>query len=131
MQDFLDGLPTGDADDILTSLADVRRNGLRVARHLRGPIYEVHVTTAHARYRVLFATEGRRSQVLLALDAFAKQTQRTQPAAFALAERRLQDWRAGRGLPAAPPDDAARLAYNRGGMARHAEGDADGSARRL
>jgi phage-related protein len=45
-------------------------------------------------YRVLFATEGARGQVLQALEAFKKKTQKTPPAAIALAERRLRDWRA-------------------------------------
>ena len=47
-----------------------------------------------AAYRVLFAAEGKSSQVLLALSAFSKKTQRTAPAEIRLAERRLTDWRA-------------------------------------
>ncbi len=44
--------------------------------------------------RVLFAEEGRYGQVLLALEAFPKQTQRTPPEAIDLAELRLRDCRA-------------------------------------
>jgi phage-related protein len=44
-------------------------------------------------YRVLFAEEGARGRVLLALEAFKKKTQKTPPAAIALAKRRLADWR--------------------------------------
>jgi phage-related protein len=47
---------------------------------------------------VLFSPEGRAQQVLLALEAFAKKTQRTPPRTIELAERRLADWRSrGRG----------------------------------
>jgi phage-related protein len=42
---------------------------------------------------LLFATEGRRSQILLALKAFEKKSQRTPPGTIALAETRLADWR--------------------------------------
>ena len=45
-------------------------------------------------YRVLFAAEGRRSQVLLALEAFTKKTQKTPPKSIVLARERLADWRA-------------------------------------
>lgn len=74
-------------------MRDVQLNGLAVARHVKGDVYEVRATGAHAAYRVLFATEGARSQILLAVSAFAKTTQRTPPAEIALAERRLADWR--------------------------------------
>src|ERR671911_2343792 len=42
---------------------------------------------------VLFATEGAKSQVLLAVSAFTKKTQKTPVAEIRLAERRLADWR--------------------------------------
>ena len=45
-------------------------------------------------YRILFATEGKRGQILLGLEAFRKKTQKTPPESMALAERRLRDWRA-------------------------------------
>jgi phage-related protein len=48
---------------------------------------------AHGSYRVLFATEGARGQVLLAVSAFSKKTQKTPPREITLAERRLADWR--------------------------------------
>ncbi len=44
-------------------MKDVQINGLAVARHVRGDIYEVRATGARAAYRVLFATEGAKSQV--------------------------------------------------------------------
>jgi Phage derived protein Gp49-like (DUF891) len=65
--------------------------GLPVARHLRGDIYEVRATGAHSAYRVLFATEGSRGQVLLAVSAFSKKTHKTLPREIALAQRRLAD----------------------------------------
>ncbi len=44
-------------------------------------------------YRVLFAEEGSRGQVLLALEGFNKKTQRTPPTIVKLAKTRLADWR--------------------------------------
>jgi phage-related protein len=79
--------------EILAAMADVRVNGLEVARHLGGHIWEVRATGDRVIYRVLFATEGTRSQILLALSTFNKKTQKTPPAEIALAQRRLADWR--------------------------------------
>jgi len=43
---------------------------------------------------LLFASEGKHDQVLLALEAFSKKTQKTPPAKIKLAKRRLHEWRA-------------------------------------
>ena len=74
-------------------MRDVRDTGLAAARHLRGEIYEVRAEGDRQTYRILFAPEGRRSQVLLALEGFSKKTQKTPPEKIRLAERRLADWR--------------------------------------
>lgn len=96
VREFLadDHLPAGDRDEILAAMKDVQVNGLEVARHLRGDIYEVRADGRQATYRVLFAAEGSRSQVLLGLSGFSKKTQKTPPAEIGVAERRLRDWRA-------------------------------------
>jgi phage-related protein len=86
-------LPAGDRDEVLAAMKDVQINGLNVARHVRGEIFEVRASGARAAYRVLFATEGAKSQVLLAVSAFTKKTQKTPVAEIRLAERRLADWR--------------------------------------
>lgn len=44
-------------------------------------------------FRVIFAQEGKRGRVLLALDGFVKKTRKTPPRLIQLAERRLADWR--------------------------------------
>ena len=95
MRDFLSSSrpPSDDRDEILAAMKDAQVNGLPVARHLRGDIYELRATGSHRSYRVLFAAEGARSQVLLAMSAFSKKTQKTPPAQIALAERRLADRR--------------------------------------
>ena len=95
VRDFLTGaaLPVADRDEILAAMKDVQVNGLPVARHVRGDIYEVRATGARATYRVLFATEGAKNQVLLAVSAFNKKTQKTPPGEIATADRRLADWR--------------------------------------
>jgi phage-related protein len=82
-----------DAAAIASALKDVALAGLPAARHLRGDIYGVRADGDRQAYRVLFASEGRRGQVLLALEAFSKKTQRTPPAKIELADRRLADWR--------------------------------------
>lgn len=95
VRDFLAAaaLPSDDRDEILAAMKDVQINGLPVARHVRGDIYEVRASGARASYRVLFAAEGARGQVLLAVSAFSKKTKKTPPRELALAERRLGDWR--------------------------------------
>lgn len=95
VHDFLTNatVPAGDRDEILAAMKDVQANGLPVARHLQGDIYEVRATGARSSYRVLFATEGMKSQILLAVSAFQKKTQKTPPEEIRLAGRRLADWR--------------------------------------
>lgn len=41
VKDFIDSLSDEDAAEVAATMADVRRQGLSVARHLRGEIYEV------------------------------------------------------------------------------------------
>jgi len=96
VSDFLadSRLPVTDRDEILAGMKDVQVNGLHAARHLRDNIYEVRSDGRQATYRILFAAEGARSQVLLALSGFSKKTQKTPPTEIALAERRLREWRA-------------------------------------
>lgn len=86
-------VPVEDRDEILAAMKDVQLNGLAVARHLRGELYEVRATGVRAAYRVLFAAEGAKGQILLAVSAFNKKTQKTPPTEINLAERRLADWR--------------------------------------
>ncbi|CAN5754762.1 hypothetical protein BH18ACT17_BH18ACT17_13990 [soil metagenome] len=93
MKEFIDELSNIDAAAVVASMKEVAHDGLGVARHLRGDIYEVRAAGDRASYRVLFAIEGRRGTVLLALEAFRKTTQRTPPRLITLAERRLADWR--------------------------------------
>lgn len=75
-------------------MALVRREGTLAARHLRDDLYEVRVGVGGRAYRVIFAVEGSRSQVLLGLEAFEKKTQATPGRILNLAEQRLSDWRA-------------------------------------
>jgi phage-related protein len=86
-------VPPADRDEILAAMADVRKNGLAWARHLRGDVWEVRAIGNRVIYRILFATEGARSQVLLALTALNKKTQKTPAPEIDLAEARLADWR--------------------------------------
>ena len=95
VKEFIDGLSDNDAAAVAAAMRDVRDAGLAVARHLRGEIYEVRADGDRQTFRILFAPEGRRSQVLLALEGFSKKTQKTPPEKIQLAERRLADWRRG------------------------------------
>lgn len=74
-------------------MLDVRKNGLIAARHLRGQLYEVRADGASASYRLLFAEEGAKGRVLLALHAISKKSQKTPLQEIRLAERRLAEWR--------------------------------------
>jgi phage-related protein len=93
IKDFIDGLSDIDAAAVVAAMRDVRDVGLAAARHLRGEIYEVRADGDRQTYRILFAPEGRRSQVLLALEGFSKKTQKTPSEKIRLAERRLGDSR--------------------------------------
>ena len=75
-------------------MKEVSLDGLTAARHVRGDIYEVRADGPRATYRILFALEGRRGHVLLALGSFSKKTQKTPTGSIDVAERRLRDWRA-------------------------------------
>ena len=90
---FIDGLSDVDAAAVVAAMKDVRETGLVAARHLRGEIYEVRADGDRRTFRILFAPEGQRSQILLALDGFSKKTQKTPPEKIQLAEKRLADWR--------------------------------------
>jgi phage-related protein len=93
IKEFIDALSDTDAAAVVAAMRDVREAGLGAARHLRGEIYEVRADGDRQTFRILFAPEGRRSQVLLALDGFSKKTQKTPPEKIQLADRRLADWR--------------------------------------
>lgn len=93
VENFIDELPDVNAAAVLVGMEEVRAFGLRAARHLDGDIWEVRVDGRRVIYRVLFAEEGSRGQVLLALEAFNKKTQTTPRPIVELAKRRLADWR--------------------------------------
>lgn len=76
---------------VLAAMEEVRREGLRAARHVRGDIYEVRIVTTRSNLRVLFAQEAR--PVMLALVAYQKTRQKAPRTIIELAERRLRDWR--------------------------------------
>ncbi len=88
---FVDDLSEADAVELAAAMKDVQLSGLVAARHLRGDIYEVRASGYRRTLRVLFAAEGPR--VFLALEAFAKKTQKTPPGKIRLAETRLKEWR--------------------------------------
>ncbi|MFN2568239.1 MAG: type II toxin-antitoxin system RelE/ParE family toxin [Candidatus Dormibacteria bacterium] len=96
---FITGLSDDDALAVAAGMKDVALNGLVAARHLRGDIYEVRAEGRRATFRVLFAPEGSRGRVLLALEAFSKKSQQTPAHTISLAERRLADWRSRRVIP--------------------------------
>jgi phage-related protein len=91
--EFIRKLPDGDKAAILAAMQEVRREGAQAARHLRGDLFEVRADGERVIYRILFAREGVRGQILLSLVAFNKKTQKTPPQQIELAARRLHDWR--------------------------------------
>jgi phage-related protein len=86
-------LAAEDRAEVVAAMADVRMEGLRVARHVRGDIYEVRAHGPHVSVRLLFAQEGEKGRVLLALEGFEKKTQKTPDRLIRLAEKRLTAWR--------------------------------------
>ena len=94
VREFLDALPSDDRATVLGALRIVRQVGLHAARHVEGDVYEVRVAIPDRIIRVLFAQEGRRGQVLLALSGFVKKTRKTPREEVAIALARLRDWRA-------------------------------------
>lgn len=92
VKEFLDTLSDEDVAEIVAAMKEVREEGLRSARHLQGKVYEARADGSRCTYRILFAPQGKRSQVLLALTAFKKKTQKTPPQMVHLAQRRLRDW---------------------------------------
>ena len=95
VKEYLDSLPVGDKAEIVAPMKEVATRGIDVARHIQGydDLWEVRATGLHRIYRVIFSAEGRHGQVLLALHAFNKKTQRTPPDTLRLAADRLLDWR--------------------------------------
>jgi phage-related protein len=93
VKEFLDELADAEVAAIVAGMREVTERGLTAAKHLRGDIYEVRAEASTRSFRLLFSAEGRLSQVLLSLSAFAKKTQKTPPRELELAERRLRDWR--------------------------------------
>ena len=81
-----------DAAAIVAAMKEVQVSGTTAARHLRGELFEVRADGEHQTFRILFATEGRTQQVLLALEGFSKKTQKTPPEVIRRAEKRLADW---------------------------------------
>ena len=67
VEEFIDGLSDSDAAAVLAGMEEVRDRGLRAARHLEGEVWEVRVDGDRVIYRILFAEEGSRGQILLAL----------------------------------------------------------------
>ena len=93
VKDFIDKLTDEEVAAITAGMRDVKQRGLVAARHLRGDIYEVRADASNRSFRLLFACEGRYSQLLLALSAYEKRTQKAPTQEIALAEKRLADWR--------------------------------------
>jgi phage-related protein len=92
VKQFIEKLGDDDVAAIMDAMREVKVKGLASARHLDGDIYEVRADGDRAIYRVLFAPQGRRNQVLLALEALKKKTQKTPPQTVKLAKQRLRDW---------------------------------------
>jgi phage-related protein len=90
---FIDGLSDSDAAEVVAAMAEVRETGLSAARHLRGHIYEVRAEGRDVSIRLLFAQEGKKGRILLALEGFTKKTRKTPDQLINLALRRLADWR--------------------------------------
>ncbi|HLH14687.1 MAG TPA: type II toxin-antitoxin system RelE/ParE family toxin [Solirubrobacteraceae bacterium] len=90
--EFIRTISDADKAAILAAMQEVRRDGVRAARHLRSDLFEVRADGERVIYRVIFAREGAHGHILLSLAAFNK-TRKTPPQQIELAARRLRDWR--------------------------------------
>ena len=90
--EFIRGLSETDAASVLAAMQEVRDEGLSAARHLEDEIYEVRADGDRVIYRILFATQGSKQRILLALEGIKKKTQKTPRKTITLAKRRLRDW---------------------------------------
>lgn len=93
VKEFIDELDDDAAASVVAAMKEVRERGSAAAKHLRAEIYEVIADSKDKWIRILFATQGRYSQVLLSLHAFEKKTNKTPPRELELAEKRLEDWK--------------------------------------
>jgi phage-related protein len=98
VRDVLDQLSDEDSAAVAVAMKEVRNAGRSHidVNHLHGDIWQIEVDGHSVIYRLLFAEEGRFSQVLLALEIVNKKWQSAKRRHIQLAERRLADWR-GRG----------------------------------
>ena len=94
VKEFLNELSSECLAEVLAAMDEVAKVGLSAARHLRRDIYEARASCEETIVRILFAEEGQRGQVLLAVEGFVKKTRTTPTRVIDLAERRLADWRA-------------------------------------
>jgi hypothetical protein len=69
--DFVASLTDLEAAAILAQMKAVALGGLAAAKHLRSDLYELRADAPTRSFRLLFAVEGRRGQVLLSLGADA------------------------------------------------------------
>lgn len=90
---FIKDLTDEEAAAVTAAMSDVRMHGNVNAHHLQGEIYEVIASSRNKAFRILYASEGKEDQVLLALHAITKKTRAVPRQAIQLAERRLRDWR--------------------------------------
>lgn len=63
VKEFVGTLSDADAASIAAAMKDVAQEGLVIARHLRGDIYDLRAAGEHQSFRILFATEGHYSQI--------------------------------------------------------------------
>jgi phage-related protein len=96
VREYLGDLTAGERAEIASAMGLIAVRGLESARHLRGDVYEVRVASDGRAFRILFAAEGQRSQILLAVEAFEKKSRQTPGDISSL---RSADWTIGEVVP--------------------------------
>ena len=89
---YLESLSTADRNAVRAQMNLASRR-LRPTERVRGDLFAVSARRSGRDHQVLFAFEGAKKQVLLALDAFALTTARTPPVRVKAAQQRLALWR--------------------------------------
>jgi phage-related protein len=91
--DFLNALSPKEQEKVRAGMAAVKAQGLKAAKHLQKGLYQVYAETGLKSLRLIFAPEGKRGTILLAIHIYDKNTDKMPRQIVELALARLADWK--------------------------------------
>lgn len=93
--EFLSSLPRKDLGKVLRTIGLLEELGMDLrepnAKHLEGPIWELRVRFSTNVHRILYFVQNQNTVVLL--HGFTKKSNKTPPEEFAIAKKRLAEFR--------------------------------------